>query len=292
MHRRARFLAVLIVFIGTLVAVAPQANARSHRPQLPQGGRHILGHYRIVAYYGSGDGPALGILGSKSPDRIAAAIRKRARHWRGHGRKVQPAMELITTVAQAGAGPDGDYSQPVPASEVQRYVAAAHRHKMLLILDFQPGRAQFLTQVKLYAAFLRDPWVSVALDPEWKMTAHQVPGRVIGHTTAHAVNAVRHYLAGIVRHNNLPDKLLVVHQFTTGMIVHRARIKPSTGVEVYFHADGFGTPSQKRSTWNNLNFPGHRYGSGFKLFTKDDHPMMRPAQVLALNPRIDLITYQ
>jgi hypothetical protein len=278
---------------ATVLVVPHTAALRTtHRAELPKGGRHILGHYRVVTYYGGAGGPQLGILGSKPPDQIAVDIAHRARQWRRYGLPVQPAMELIATVAQGSAGADGSYSQPISDADVQRYLDAARRHHMLLILDFQPGHAQFIDQVRHFARFLRDPWVSVALDPEWKMHGHQRPGKVIGHTTASAVNGVRRYLTGIVKHDNLPDKLLVVHQFTTDMIRNRDRIKPGRGVEVIFHADGFGQPSAKRATWGRLAFPRRPYGAGFKLFTRQDKPMMTPREVMALRPRVDLISYQ
>jgi hypothetical protein len=273
--------------VGVISAVRPPT-----RLQLPLGGRKILGHYRIVAYYGAPGTGDLGILGSKPPKQIALDIEHQARGWRGYGLRVQPAMELIATVAQGSPGPDGTYSKPIPAAEVRRYLHVAHHEHMLLILDFQPGRAEFLDQVRAFAPFLRDPWVSVALDPEWKMHGDQVPARVVGHTTAGAVDAVRDYLARIVRAHRLPDKLLIVHQFQPQMIRNRNRIKPVPGVELLFHADGFGTPAAKRATWHRLAFPHRPYGAGFKLFTRQDTPMMAPSRVMALRPRVDLISYQ
>ena len=86
-------------------------------------------------------------------------------------------MELIATVAQGSAGPDGDWSDPIPLDTVQHYLDVAHANKMLLILDIQPGQGQFLPQVQYFAKFLSDPSVSIALDPEWKMPA----GREAGH---------------------------------------------------------------------------------------------------------------
>src|SRR5579875_1476202 len=55
------------------------AAVRPHAPQLPLGGRKILGHYRVVTYYGAPGGGELGVLGSKPPARIAADIERRAR---------------------------------------------------------------------------------------------------------------------------------------------------------------------------------------------------------------------
>ncbi len=256
------------------------------------GGRQILGHYRVVAFYGGPDGPALGVLGSKPPGEIAADIDQRARAFTGFGLPVQPAMELITTVAQGSAGADGLYSQPISHTEVGQYLAAAHRHNMLLILDFQPGRGQFLPQVKQFADILADPSVEVALDPEWKMTADQVPGTVIGSASARSVDAVRDFLSTLVEREHLPDKLLLVHEFTPAMLPDRAAITPRPGVEIVFHADGFGTQAAKLNTWHQLDFPARPYGTGFKLFLNQDTAMMTPAQVMAVRPRPDVISYQ
>src|SRR4051812_15827290 len=113
--------------------------------QLPRGGTKILGHYRVVAYYGAAGAPALGVLGTTSPERAARAIIERAKPFASYHLPVQPAMELLATVAQASPGPDGDYSQPVPHATIRRYLRVVHEHKMLLVLDLQPGRASFLS---------------------------------------------------------------------------------------------------------------------------------------------------
>jgi hypothetical protein len=261
-------------------------------PELPQGGTTILGHYRVVAYYGAVGGGTLGVLGSKPPALIAADIERRAATWRRFGRPVQPAMELIATVAQGAPGPDGSYSKPISRAELAPYLRVAHRHKMLLILDFQPGRAEFLDQVERFGYALRDPWVSVALDPEWKMGPTEIPAQVIGHADADSINAVRSYLSQLVVSKHLPDKLLVVHQFRPQMLPDRRRIRPGPGVEVVFHADGFGTPRAKIATWRRIALPHRPFGTGFKLFLNQDHPMMTRRQVMARRPKPDLITYQ
>ena len=40
---------------------------------------------------------------------------------------------------------------------------------MYVVLDLQPGRANFLDQAKLYEPLLRLPHVGLALDPEWRL---------------------------------------------------------------------------------------------------------------------------
>lgn len=263
------------------------------RQQLPRGGTTILGRYRVVAYYGGPDGPALGALGDGSPAHMARVIANRAEQWAGYGLPLQPAMELIATVAQGGPGPDGRYSAAIPAAAVQRYLDVAHRYKMLLILDIQPGRGEFLPQVRHFAKFLRDPSVEVALDPEWKVGPGQVPGQVIGSARAASINLVERYLSRVVAHYRLPDKLLMVHEFTPRMLPNRAHIDRLPGLEVVFHADGFGDQAEKVGSYERLELPGRPFGAGFKLFlTQDSGGLMSPRQVMALRPRPDVITYQ
>jgi hypothetical protein len=201
-------------------------------------------------------------------------------------------MELITTTAQARPGPDGNYSIASDPAVVQRYLDAARRHKMLLILDFQPGRGKFLPQVQRYARFIEQPDVGVALDSEWRMGPGQVPGTVIGSAGASEINAVSSYVAGIAAKNRLPEKVFLVHQFRTQMLPDRPKIAARPGLATIFHADGFGTQELKKGVYRTLALPGAPFHVGFKLFYKADTNMMSPAQAMALRPQPDLITYQ
>ena len=259
---------------------------------MPRGGRQILPTYRVVAFYGAPGGDTLGVLGRGTPDQAAAAIERQANAYARFGRPVQPAMELIATVAQGGPGADGLYSKAIPDSAIAAYLAAAHRHRMLLILDFQPGRGEFLPQVQRVSRFLADPAVSVALDPEWKVGPRQVPAQVIGSSSAAGINAVSRYLSSVVARDRLPDKLLVVHQFTLPMLPDRARIARPPGLEVVLHADGWATPAGKVRVYRDLHFPVPPFHAGFKLFYRADKGLMTPAQVMALNPQPEIVTYQ
>ena len=202
-------------------------------------------------------------------------------------------MELIATVAQAAPGPDGDYSSPTDPADIRRYLNVVHRHHMLLILDLQPGRADFLAQAKRLTPFLRDPSVALALDPEWHVGPGQSPGDgLIGSVHAPGINAVGRWLSGMVRRRHLPDKLLIVHQFTLSMLPDRGRITQHTGVETVLHADGFGSVPEKKAVLHHLHFPSPPFGVGFKLFRTQDARLMSPAEVMRLRPRPDVVTYQ
>lgn len=282
--------AVLVIVHGITIATP---HALVERGTLPRGGTAILGHFRVVAYYGAAGTGALGVLGATSPATAAVLIERRAAGYAGFGRPVQPAMELLATVAQRSPGPDGDYSKPVPAWRIRQYLAVAHAHRMLLVLDLQPGRASFLAQAQALKPFLLDPSVSLALDPEWKVGPTEVPGGGrIGSSSAAGINDVSRWLQQLIGANHLPDKLLVVHQFTERMLPDRDRIVRPANVEVTFHADGFGTPTLKVRVYRRLAFPGRPFGAGFKLFLKQDSRLMTPREVMALRPQPDVITFQ
>jgi hypothetical protein len=278
----------------TTAKPAPPTTKPSRPPlaSLPRGGQRILPTYRVVAYYGAPGGDELGVLGRGTPDQAAAAVARQAAKYARFGRRIQPAMELIATVAQGGPGRDGLYSKPIPPSDIARYLAAAHRHKLLLILDFQPGRGEFLPQVRRVERFLLDPSVSVALDPEWKVSPTQVPAQVIGSSSAASINAVGRYLSALVTEHRLPDKLLVVHEFTPPMLPDRRNIARLQGLEVVLHADGLATPARKIGVYHDLRFPCPPFHAGFKLFYRADSGLMKPAQVMALRPQPEIVTYQ
>jgi hypothetical protein len=232
------------------------------------------------------------VLGRGTPDQAAAAIERQAADYEQFGRPVAPAVELIATVAQAGPGREGLYSRPIPDAAISAYLAAAHRHRLLLILDFQPGRGESLPQVQRVSRFLVDPSVSVALDAGWKVGPNEVPARVIGSASAASINAVGSYVASLVARYRLPDKLLVVHQFTRRMLPDRWRIARPSGIEVVLHADGLATPSAKVAVYHKLAFPCPPFHAGFKLFFRADTGLMTPAQVMALRPQPEVVTYQ
>jgi hypothetical protein len=252
----------------------------------------LLPTYRIVAYYGAPEDAQFGQLGIGSPDAAARGLLAQAAHYARGGRPLQPAFELIATVVTAAPGDDGKYRYRQPDTVIDRYLAAARRAKALLILDIQPGRADFMTEVRSYQRYLEQPDVGLALDPEWSMRPGQVPGTVIGSTDAAVVNRAAAYLAGIVKHGNLPEKLLIVHQFTPSMISHKRRLEAHPGVALVVNIDGFGDPPNKISKYRLFARRQAPWFNGFKLFYHEDVNMMTPRAVLRLRPPPDVIIYE
>jgi hypothetical protein len=260
-------------------------------PELPRGGRHLFPRHRIVAYYGAPQNDELGALGIGTPAEAGKRLLRQMREYRRGGRHLLPAMELIAVVAAGSAQNDGSYSYKQSPATVEKYLAAARRIKALLVLDIQPGHADFMTLVKHFEPFLRQPDVALALDPEWH-TPGAVPGTVIGSTDAATVNAVSAYLQGIVERYRLPDKMLLVHQFTESMIRNKELLRHRHGVPLVLNVDGFGNQAVKIAKYNDFTHPSTRSRTGFKLFYREDTDTMAPAQVLKLRPRPDVVIYE
>lgn len=267
-------------------------------PYLPRGGHRIFPDHMVVMAYGTANTGVLGILGETSPDEAARLLEQRAAPWGElSGRPVLPAFELITSVAQRAPGPDGRYSVGLPHADVQRYLEAARRAKMLLVLDFQPGLAKVLDQVKHYERFLLEPEVGIAIDPEWVLKPGQKPGRQIGSLDAATINEVSAYLSDLVSTHRLPEKIFLVHQFKKWMLPDREKIVDRFGLAMVFHVDGFGPRHSKAETYGLLSskdglMPGGLVVNGYKLFIDEDVPLQDPAEVLAITPRPELVSYQ
>jgi hypothetical protein len=260
------------------------------RAQLPQGGTRIFPTYRVVAYYGTAGTGTLGVLGEASPDKMLPKLRGAAKGFAGD-RKIQVAYELIATVAQASPGKDGDYSRMIDLNRIQQYVDQARRNKVLVILDLQPGRGDFLPQARALERFLIQPHVGLALDPEWRMPKDKVPGKTIGNVSSAEVNRVSAYVSGLVERHNLPEKLFVLHQFRASMLPDVQNVRKRPGLAMVQHVDGFGTRSEKDATWNRLRRP-QQFHLGYKLFYDEDVRRYAPEDVLKFKPVPELISYQ
>ncbi len=286
---------------GTGSPTGPTAEPPSTTPaptapqELPRGGRTIFPHYRLVGFAGHPGAPALGRLGIGPLDDRAAEISRVAAPY-ADGRTVLPVLELIATVVQGSPGRDGMYRVRSSDAMIAQYLAAARKVKGVLLLNIQPGRADFLTEVKAYAKWLKEPDVGVALDPEWAMGPGQVPMKVFGHTTGAKIDAVAGYLSSIVKQYDLPEKVLVFHQLAPSVVRGEAAIRAHPGVVIVKSVDGIGNRAMKEETYHKLtrHLPKAVH-AGFKLFYDEDARigrLMTPKQVLALRPQPEYILYE
>ncbi len=268
-------------------------DARPKPTELPGGGRRIFPDRRVVAFYGNPADEELGALGIGTPDQAAAKLKKVAKSYERKSRPVLPCLELITTVAAAAPGDDGKYRIQVPEKTIDKYYRAARKSGSLLLLDVQPGIATFPEEVRRLKKWLVKPDVGLALDPEWRIQPGQVPGKVIGSVTAEEVNNVSIDLAALVKERNLPEKLFVIHQFTNDMIKNKRQVKLRKGLATVFNVDGFGLPAAKISKYKDFTAATPKGAhDGFKVFFREDTNRMRPAAVMALQPRPDLVVYE
>lgn len=212
------------------------------------------------------------------------------------GRKVLPVLELITVVVQASPGADGAYRTRTSDEIISEYLDAARRHDGMLLLNVQPGRASMADEVRALEKWLSEPDVGVALDPEWDITAEQLPGQSYGHTAGEEINEIAAYLDALVEEKHLPQKPLVFHQVAPGVVSNEAAIGEYGNVEVIKSVDGIGAPGAKIETYDLLmrSMPSTVH-AGFKLFFEEDTalgPLMTPAEVLALNPQPEYVLYE
>jgi len=280
---------------GSAARLASRVAVAQTGVQLPGGGQILFPGRRLVALYGHPGAPSLGVLGEQGPSASIARARKVAAAYQALSRvPVIPALEIIATVAQARPGRDGAYSYQSAVASLRPWVRRATAAGMYVILDLQPGRASLLAQARRYRSLLQMPDVGLALDPEWKLTPHQLPRHQIGSVSISEVNSVIRWLAGLTAHYRLPQKLLVLHQFRLSMIRDEHQLDTRhEDLAILIHMDGQGTRADKQRTWQAISraAPAGVF-LGWKNFYTKDHPMMSPQQTIARTPQLSMISYQ
>ena len=265
--------------------------------QIPGGGLLMFDSdidRRMVAIYGHPSTSGLGVLGEQGPQEGAERLRSIAQGYDADGSVVLPTFEIIATVASASAGSDGDYSAMTARDVIRPWIETAAANDMYVVLDLQSGRSDFLSQAKVYEEFLLLPHVGLALDPEWRLKPHQVHLEQIGTVDAAEINRVVEWLAGLVREHALPQKLLIVHQFSSSMITNRELIDTPPELAVLIHMDGQGSLQGKHNTWHSLTTQSDadQFHWGWKNFYDEDSPMATPEQVLELSPNPVFVSFQ
>lgn len=271
------------------------ADEEAEAAELPGGGDTLFPDRRFVALYGSPGIPALGALGEQDVDAAVDRIEAKVEDYQEHSDEpVQPAFEIITTVATEAPGADGNYTNEIDPETLRPWIDAAEEAEVYVVLDLQPGRADFLSQAQAYEDLLREPHVGLALDPEWRIAPDQVHGTQIGSVDAAEINEVSDWLAELTASEDLPQKMLILHQFTDAMIRDRGDIDTShEELAITLHADGHGTPESKMETWERLqqDLPEGIW-MAWKNFHRQDRPTFTPEETYEVEPKPWFVSYQ
>lgn len=251
---------------------------------------------RVVAYTGAPQADELGILGTMPVERASDRLARQSRPYDRASRPVVPAFDLIATIANAHPGPAGKYRTRQTGKVIARYLRAARRHDAALILDVQPGTSNFVDELRPLEKWLKEPDVHLALDPEWRMRPGVQPGSEIGWVSGGEVTATLNRVARIVRANDLPPKLVIVHRFTDGMIKDLESVDVPKEIVGVISIDGVGSRTDKIHTYDRIapTLP-KPWLPGFKVFYEEDAEaggIMYGSQVMSLKPRPHVVLYE
>lgn len=259
----------------------------------------LLPFNRIVAYYGNFYSTQMGILGEYAPEKMMAMLASTTAEWRAADPKtpVIPALDYIAVTAQASPGKDGKYRLRMPDSQIDKSLALIAPLNGLVFLDIQVALSNVQTEVPLLEKYLKMPNVELSLDPEFSMKDGARPDTEIGTMDATDINYAANYLANLVRQNNLPPKILVIHRFTQDMLTNYKKVIPLPEVQIVVDMDGWGSPAKKVNTYQRVIEAEPIQFTGFKIFYKNDlfppsTAMLTPSQVLQLTPNPSYIQYQ
>lgn len=259
----------------------------------------ILPFKRVIAYYGNLYSKRMGILGEYAPKEMLSRLNVEVKKWEKADPKtpVQPALHYIAVVAQGDGGKDGKYRFRMPEKHIDSVINMAKTINAIVFLDIQVSLSTIQDELPLLEKYLKLPNVHLGIDPEFSMKTGAKPGSRIGTYDAADINYCSQFLARLVKENNLPPKIFVIHRFTRKMVTNTGNIKLRPEVQVVMHMDGWGEPELKKGTYRHFIFPEPVQFAGFKIFYKNDlkkapNRLMTPEELLRLKPQPIYIQYQ
>jgi len=261
-----------------------------------------LKEHRMVAYYGHPSTGLMGELGRYEPEQMMRKLKRQAQAYSDLDpeRPAIPTIELIASVAQPTSMSDGSFLTRLDRGSIEEYAKLAEKHKALLLLDVQLGRSTVMEELDVLRPFLKRPYVHLAIDTEYSVEEGEIPGQDLGEVDGPEIQEAVEELDRMVEEENIPDKVLLVHQFESGIVTNKDAIKPTDNVQVVLHADGFGGPAAKIAKYDLLVRDEPIQYGGFKLFYPlddpnlpgQDIPLLDPIDVLSLDPAPAVVTYQ
>ncbi|NEW79561.1 MAG: hypothetical protein GZ086_09080 [Gelidibacter sp.] len=258
----------------------------------------VLPYNRIVAFYGNLYSKRMGILGELPKDEMLKKLQNEVANWQAADTtlKVIPALHYIAITAQTLPGKAKLHRLRMPFKQIDTVIKWAKSIDALVFLDIQVGHSNVKDEVTSLETYLKLPNVHLGIDPEFSLKNGHIPGTKIGTFDADDINDAINILANLVKKNNLPPKVLVVHRFTQGMVTNYKNIKIVPEVQVVMDMDGFGDKILKRSTYLRYIYREPVQFTGFKLFYKNDNKnnweMYKPEELLKFTPKPIYIQYQ
>jgi hypothetical protein len=289
--------------------------------QLPGGGFELFPDHinrRFVAFYGNPASPTLGAMGQVTPQGALAMMQDGGtlegypetgcfpspcrgvvppgllEGYAEDGAHVVPTFNYIASVAAPGCG-----STLFPAEDFQEAIDLAAEVGGYVMFDLQPGSEDFLSHAQFYEEALKLPHVGLAIDPEWRCGW---PGQTefdrIGTVTAAEINEVIEWVADLVNHEGLPQKLILIQQFTDRMIQERDQLveRPEVQVVIQMDGEGQGSLGGKEGSWRRVTAgtEDNHWRWGWKNFFVRDHAdgPYSPEQVLDREPVPVYVSYQ
>lgn len=259
----------------------------------------LLPFNRIVAFYGNLYSKKMGILGEIPKDDMLKKLQGEVDKWKAadSSMPVIPALHYVAVTAQGAGGKDGKHRMRMPFNQIDTILSWAKPINALVFLDIQVGGSSVKDETPLLEAYLKLPNVHFGIDPEFSLKNGETPGSKIGTFNATDINDAIDYLADLVRKNNLPPKILIVHRFTQGMVTDYQKIKKVPEVQIVMDMDGWGDKILKNSTYLRYIRKEPVEFTGFKLFYKNDiksdpNGLFTPAELLKLSPKPSYIQFQ
>lgn len=264
----------------------------------PSGGA-ILPFKRIIAYYGNLYSTRMGILGELPRKQMLDKLQGEVKKWQAADTTIEviPALHYIAITAQQSPGKGNNYRLRMPFHQIDSVLSMARDIDALVFLDIQVGLSTLQKELPEFEKYLKMPHVHFGIDPEFSMKGGQAPGKVVGTFDAADINYATEYLARLVKENNIPPKILVIHRFTKAMVTNYKQIKLRPEVQIVMDMDGWGHQARKINTYQQFIYREPVEFTGFKIFYKNDlkeanSHIMTPAEVLKLKPQPIYIQYQ
>jgi len=258
----------------------------------------LLPYKRIVAFYGNLYSKRMGILGELPKDQMLKKLQGEVANWQRADSTTQaiPALHYIAITAQGKPGKNYKYRLRMPFKQIDTVISWAKSINAIVFLDVQIGQSTVKEEVSTLNDYLKLPNVHLGIDPEFAMKSGEIPGTKIGTLSATEINDAIDLLSAIVKENNLPPKVLVVHRFTQGMVTDFKNIKTTPEVQIVMNMDGFGSKALKKASFHLAVYREPVQFIGFKLFYKNDSKgnatLFSPEEVLQFKPKPIYIQYQ